>query len=125
MATNTIDTPVVAKRRRYVADPNDIGSLVQPGRVHGSIYTDPAIFELEMERVFGRAWVFLAHESQVAEPGDFFTTRLGRHPVIVCRDKDGAIRVFFNRCTHRGTIVCRGGTGQYQPLPMPLSRLDL
>ena len=107
MTTKLADTPVAAKRRRYVSDPGDIGSLVQPDRVHGSVYTDPAIFELEMERVFGRAWVFLAHESQVAEPGDFFTTHLGRQPVIICRDKEGAIRVFFNRCTHRGAIVCR------------------
>mgnify|MGYP002025391771 FL=1 len=117
MTTKLADTPVAAKRRCYVADPDDIGSLVQPDRVHGSVYTDPAIFELEMERVFGRAWVFLAHESQMAEPGDFFTTHLGRQPVIVCRDKEGAIRVFFNRCTHRGAIVCReaqGNTNRFQ-----------
>src|SRR5207344_3100026 len=60
-----------------------IDQLVQPGRVHRRVYTDPQIFELEMERLFGRAWLFVGHESQVRTPGDFITTDLGRYPVIM------------------------------------------
>lgn len=86
--------------------PIDLASLVKPDRVHQSVYTDPAIFELEMERVFGRAWLFVGHESQVAKPGDFVTTRLGRQPVIMARGPDGAVRVLHNRCSHRGALVC-------------------
>jgi len=77
-------------------------TMVQEGRVHRAAYVDPAIFELEMQRIFGRAWLYLCHESQVAEPGRFFTTQMGREPVIVVRARDGALHVVFNRCTHRG-----------------------
>jgi phenylpropionate dioxygenase-like ring-hydroxylating dioxygenase large terminal subunit len=81
-----------------------IASLVDGGngRVHRRVYTDPDVFELELERIFGRAWLFVGHESQVPNPGDYFATELGRQPVVMTRHRDGAIRVFFNRCTHRG-----------------------
>jgi phenylpropionate dioxygenase-like ring-hydroxylating dioxygenase large terminal subunit len=82
--------------------------LVQPDRVHRSVYADPAIFELEMERIFRRAWLVLGHESQVRAPGDFYTTRMGREPVIVARSPDGSISVLVNRCAHRGATVCEG-----------------
>jgi len=83
-----------------------IKGLVQSDRVHRSVYTDPALFELEMDRIFGRAWLVVGHESQVANPGDFFTTRMGREPVIVTRHTDGSVRVLVNRCAHRGARVC-------------------
>ncbi len=86
--------------------------LVRDGRVHRSVYLDPAIFDLEMERIFGRAWVYVGHESQIPEPGDFFTTHIGRRPVIVCRDRNtGTVSVLFNRCGHRGAIVCNVPNG--------------
>jgi phenylpropionate dioxygenase-like ring-hydroxylating dioxygenase large terminal subunit len=86
--------------------PIDLAALVKPDRVHLSVYTDPAIFDLEMERVFGRAWLFVGHESQVAQPGDFVTTQLGGQPVLMTRGPDGAVHVLHNRCTHRGAMVC-------------------
>src|SRR5580704_14229683 len=82
-----------------------IGGLVEPGRVHRRVYADPDVFELEMERIFGRAWLFVGHASQVANPGDYFTTELGRQPVVLTRNRDGAVYVLFNRCTHRGAKV--------------------
>jgi hypothetical protein len=62
---------------------DEVAKLIEPGRVHRRVYTDPDVFELEMERIFGRAWLFVGHESQVPNPGDFITTDLGRQPVII------------------------------------------
>ena len=88
-----------------------IKDLVQPDRVHRAVYTDPALFELELERLFGRAWLILGHESQIRNPGDFFTTRLGRQPVIVTRHSDDSVQVLVNRCMHRGARVCELASG--------------
>ena len=96
-----------------------LSMLVQPDRVHRSVYADPAIFELEMERVFGRAWLLLGHESQVAGAGDYFTTRMAREPVIVARQDDGSIAVFVNRCLHRGSTVCAEGRGNAERFVCP------
>ena len=89
----------------------DLQSLVQPDRVHKRVYTDPAIFELEMDRVFGQAWLYVGHESQVPKPGDYFTTRLGREPVVMVRHTDGQIHVMFNRCPHKGAKIVPDGSG--------------
>ncbi|RAR50689.1 phenylpropionate dioxygenase-like ring-hydroxylating dioxygenase large terminal subunit [Paraburkholderia unamae] len=71
-----------------------------------SLYTDPAIFEAELEKIFYKTWIWVAHESEVREPGDFKTAMIGRQPVIVVRDRTGTIRVLENRCRHRGATVC-------------------
>ena len=97
----------------------ELALLVQPDRVHRSVYADPAIFELEMERIFGRAWLLLGHESQVKAPGDYFTTRMGREPVVVARKDDGAISVLVNRCAHRGAMVCAEGRGNAERFVCP------
>jgi phenylpropionate dioxygenase-like ring-hydroxylating dioxygenase large terminal subunit len=88
-----------------------INELVQPDRVHRAVYTDPGLFELELDRIFGRAWLILGHESQVRNPGDFFTTRMGREPVIVVHHHDGSVRALLNRCAHRGARVCEVPAG--------------
>lgn len=80
----------------------DIEALVEPNRVHRSVYTDPAIFELEMQRIWGRAWIYVGHESQVKEPGQYFATTIARQPVVLTRHEDGKIYVLFNRCAHKG-----------------------
>src|SRR5215469_384654 len=80
-------------------------SLVEPGRFHRSLYTDPAIFALEMERIFGRMWIYVGHESQVKAPGDFLATRIGVKPVLMVRHEDGRIYVIHNQCAHRGAMV--------------------
>jgi phenylpropionate dioxygenase-like ring-hydroxylating dioxygenase large terminal subunit len=83
------------------------------------VYTDPAIFDLEMERLFGRTWILLGHECQVPEPGSYFLARLARFPLIVVRGKDGVVRVLHNRCAHRGPAVCAQRTGRAQLFVCP------
>jgi len=83
----------------------DFSKYFAPGRVHRKIYTDPAIFELEMERLFGAAWIYVGHESQVKNPGDYFATNIGRKPVVMVRDMSGALHIVHNQCAHRGAMV--------------------
>ncbi|HKQ29345.1 MAG TPA: Rieske 2Fe-2S domain-containing protein [Burkholderiales bacterium] len=92
----------------------DVSDLVHSDRVSRRLYLDAEIFELEMQRIFGRAWLYLAHESQVPKEGDYVTAWMGRQPVIVVRHKDGQVHVLHNRCAHRGVMVLteeRGNTG--------------
>jgi len=97
----------------------EIASLVHDDRVHRRVYTDPAIFELEMARIFGRAWIYLGHESQVREAGDFFLSQIGRTPVIVTRDGEGRINALINRCSHRGARVCNVASGRTRAFVCP------
>lgn len=80
-------------------------------RVQSAVYTDPAIFEDELVRIFESTWVYLAHESEVQQPGDYRTGYVGRQPVIVSRDENGQIHVLLNMCRHRGNVVCREERG--------------
>ena len=92
--------------------PDSIARLIEPGRVSRRVYVDPEIFELEMQRLFGRAWLFVGHESQVPEAGDYITTELARQPVIMIRHRDGSIRVLLNRCSHRGAKILNPARGK-------------
>jgi len=84
----------------------NIGSLVEPDRVHRACYTDQEIFELEMDRIFYKSWIYVGHESQVPNPGDFWTTYIGRQRMILSRDDNGGVHVLYNRCPHRGALLC-------------------
>ena len=104
---------------RVAAPPIDYEALVFEDRAHRLLYTDPAIFAEEMRKIFGAVWVYLAHESEIPERDDYVTARLGLRPIIVTRDSAGAIRALFNRCTHRGTTVCRLGKGSAKSFQCP------
>jgi benzoate/toluate 1,2-dioxygenase subunit alpha len=80
-------------------------------RVHTRAYTDPEIFQLEQDRIWNKTWVFVGHVSEIPEPGNYKTAYIGMQPVIVTRGRDGNIHVFYNRCRHRGSVVCREPKG--------------
>jgi len=89
----------------------DYQELVRDDRVNGRLYYDPAIFQDEIEKIWRREWLYVAHESEIPEPGDYVTRRMGLDPVIVARDEDGGVNVMLNRCTHRGNTVCQSERG--------------
>jgi benzoate/toluate 1,2-dioxygenase alpha subunit len=93
--------------RLYVDDrPAD-----QAFRVHRDVFADPELFELEMKHIFGRTWVFLGLESQVARPNDYVTASIGRTPVLLTRDAGGRLHALVNACRHKGATVARLESG--------------
>ena len=89
-----------------------VGALVEPDRVHTSLYTDPLIFDDEMEKIFRNTWVWVAHVSEVPEVGSYKTHWVGKEPVIVVRDRKKQVRVLLNRCRHRAATVCEHKKGK-------------
>lgn len=84
----------------------DYEGLIKEDRVHGRLYYDPAIFQEEMEKIWHRVWVYVGHESEVAQPGDYITRRIGLQPVIMTRDEEGQVHLVLNRCSHRANMIC-------------------
>ena len=72
-------------------------------RVHRAAFTDADTFDREMSEIFDRCWLYIGHESQVPDHGDYIATRLGFHPVFVIRGSDGEVRCFYDACSHRGS----------------------
>ncbi|MBN9799117.1 MULTISPECIES: Rieske 2Fe-2S domain-containing protein [Pseudonocardia] len=94
-----------------MTDQTDVLDAVRRGMIPAHVYNDREIFELEKERVFSRAWVFVGHESEIARPGDYVVRRVLEDSFIVTRDEQGEIRAHFNMCLHRGMQVCRAEMG--------------
>lgn len=81
------------------------------GLVSRRIFADPEVYEAELERVFRRCWLFLGHETQIPNAGDYLTCKMGETPVIVVRDTAGTVRALINSCRHRGPAVTRTDAG--------------
>lgn len=91
----------------------DVSTLIdsRSGTASRRIFVDQDIYDEELKQIFGRSWLMLGHESQIPNPGDFFTTFMGEVPVLVTRDRSGKIGAFFNSCRHRGMRLCRADAG--------------
>ena len=85
--------------------------MVNAGWLTVAIFVDPDIYQLELERIFARAWNFMCPRLQIPNPGDFFLTFIGEDRVIVVRDNDRQPQVLVNSCRHRGNAVCRAEEG--------------
>jgi phenylpropionate dioxygenase-like ring-hydroxylating dioxygenase large terminal subunit len=97
----------------------DWDHLVRSTQVHGSLYTDPAIYQEELRRIWFRTWVYVGHESEVPKANDFVMKSIGPEPVIMTRDKSGAIHLLHNRCPHRGNRVCMTEQGSARSFTCP------
>jgi benzoate/toluate 1,2-dioxygenase alpha subunit len=80
-------------------------------RLHRSAFTDEALFELEMKHIFEGNWIYLAHDSQIPANNDYYTTHIGRQPVVIARNRQGQLNAFINACSHRGATLCRHKRG--------------
>jgi phenylpropionate dioxygenase-like ring-hydroxylating dioxygenase large terminal subunit len=89
----------------YRDDASALKRLVRDDRVHRDVYTDAEVFQLEMERLWSRTWIYVGHASQIPNAGDFLTLDVAAQPVIVVRHSDNSVRVLLNRCAHKGTKV--------------------
>jgi Rieske 2Fe-2S family protein len=82
----------------------------------GRFYHDPAIWQLEQERLFARLWVSVGRGDQLPAPGHYRTVRVGEESVLVVRGEDQALRAFLNVCRHRGAQLCAAERGQARTL---------
>jgi phenylpropionate dioxygenase-like ring-hydroxylating dioxygenase large terminal subunit len=96
-----------------------IEALVRGDAVHRAAYIDPAVFALEQERIFRRVWLYVAHESELPNAGDYVLTRLGPDEVIVVRREDGGLSCLHNRCAHRGARIVSEASGNARQLRCP------
>jgi phenylpropionate dioxygenase-like ring-hydroxylating dioxygenase large terminal subunit len=97
-----------------------VTSLIKGPQVHRDVYTSQSVFDLEMRHLFVNTWVFVGHESQTANRGDYYTTMIGNQPVIQVRHTDDEIYVLHNRCPHKGTKIAidrEGNTGKFFRCP--------
>jgi phenylpropionate dioxygenase-like ring-hydroxylating dioxygenase large terminal subunit len=92
---------------------------MQRGLVSRDIFVSDDVLHAEMGRIFERTWLFLAHETEIPNPGDYVARNLAQAPVVVVRDNDGVVRAFLNSCRHRGAKVCRADAGNARHFVCP------
>jgi phenylpropionate dioxygenase-like ring-hydroxylating dioxygenase large terminal subunit len=94
------------------------------GLVSRQIFVDDEIYALELERIFARCWLYLAHESQLSEPGDYITTHMGEDSVVVCRTRSGQLDAYLNLCPGCSSVLCRADQGQIEHFRCRLHRWE-
>jgi len=105
---------------KYKDNPQAVADLVRPAEVHRDLYIDDEVFDLEMKHLFASTWVYVGHESQVPNAGDYFATEVAAQPILLARHTDGEVYVLHNRCPHKGTKIVidrAGNTGKFFRCP--------
>jgi PAH dioxygenase large subunit len=89
----------------------EAAELLRGGELPAAIFNDEDVYALEREKVFGRSWIYLGHESEIPEPGDYVLRYIARDPFVLVRDESGEVRALLNQCRHKGMQVCRSEAG--------------
>ncbi|WP_285766825.1 aromatic ring-hydroxylating dioxygenase subunit alpha [Peribacillus sp. SI8-4] len=113
------DKPLEEMTKQQVV--NHLCATVKPedGVIPAYLLGDPKVYEIEHEKVFLKTWVFVGHESEVPNKGDFMTRELAGYSLIITRDGEGEVRAFYNMCTHRGMKLCRADKGNKSMFTCP------
>ncbi len=82
-------------------------------------YTDPDIYQLELDRIITKNWILAGHQSQLPNPGDFRVVKVANESAIIVRNKDGELNAFANVCRHRGSLVCLEQSGNARKFECP------
>ena len=95
--------------------------VIEPetGKLDRSIFVDEAVYQEELEKIFGRAWLMIGHVGLVPNTNDFFHTYMGEDPVILTRDNNGELHAMLNMCRHRGNRVIRADDGNAKNFMCP------
>ncbi|SDQ97376.1 aromatic ring-hydroxylating dioxygenase subunit alpha [Pseudovibrio sp. Tun.PSC04-5.I4] len=105
---------------KYKDNPQAVRDLIRPAEVHRDVYINPEVFDIEMKHLFASTWVYVGHDSQVPNAGDYFATDVARQPILLVRHTDSDVHVLHNRCPHKGTKIVidrSGNTGKFFRCP--------
>ncbi|WP_111892351.1 anthranilate 1,2-dioxygenase large subunit [Acinetobacter sp. MB5] len=91
----------------------------QTFRIARQMFTEPELFDLEMELIFEKVWIYACHESEIPNPHDFVTVQAGRQPLIISRDAQGQLHAMVNACEHRGATLTRVSKGNQSTFTCP------
>jgi anthranilate 1,2-dioxygenase (deaminating, decarboxylating) large subunit len=105
--------------RGFVDDCLDFRPEDRVFRVARSMFTEPELFELEMEHIFEKCWIYACHESEISQPHDYVTMQAGRQPLIITRGADGTLNALVNACAHRGATLTRLSRGHQSTFVCP------
>lgn len=87
-----------------------------------ALYNDPAMFDFDLEAIYGQSWLMAGFTCEVAEPGSYTSIKVGPWPILIVRGRDGTIRGFHNSCRHRGAVLCKEGQGKSPRIVCPYHR---
>lgn len=117
--THAGDAPATDAPATHAGDAPDYRDLIRSDRVHASLYTSPAVYRDELEHIFYGGWVYVGHESEIPDKGNFVRRTIGEEPVLLVRSKKGEPVVLKNRCAHRGNLVCSQDHGKAKNFMCP------
>lgn len=109
----------IAQWREYVSGCLDFRPEEGVYRIARDMFTEPELFDLEMELIFEKNWIYACHESEIPNAHDFMTLRAGRQPMIITRDGNGQLNALINACQHRGATLTRVGKGNQSTFTCP------